>query len=111
MVFSKTDLRSRYHHIRIKDEDIYKTTFCTRFGHYEFVVLPFGLTNAPETFMRLMHVVFHHFLDNFVIIFIDDILIYSKTQEEHKENLRIVLEMLRKHQLYAKFSKCNFFKT
>ena len=110
-VFSKIDLRSGYHQIRIKDEDIYKTTFCTRYERYEFVVLPFGLKNAPITFMRLMHGIFHPFLDNFVLIFVDDILIYFKKQEENKEHLRIVLEMLRKHQLYAKFSKCDFFKT
>ena len=75
------------------------------------MVLPFGLINAPATFMRLKHGIFHPFLDNFLLIFIDDILIYSKNQEEHKEHFRIVLEMLRKHQLYAKFSKCDFFKT
>ena len=74
------------------------------------MVLPFGLTNAPETFMRLMHGIFHPYLDKFVLIFIDDILVYSKNVEEHKERLRMVLEMLRKHQLYAKFSKCDFFK-
>ena len=84
--------------------------FHTRYRHYEFVVLPFGLTNAPATFMRLIHGIFHPFLDNFVLIFIDDILIYSKNQEEHRENLRIVLEMLRKHHWYGKFSKCDFFK-
>ena len=110
-VFYKIELRSEYHQIQIKDEDIWKTAFRTHYGHYEFIVLPFGLTNAPATFMRLMHSTFHQFLDNFVLIFIDDILIYSKSEEEHKGNLRIVLEMLRKHQLYAKFSKCDFFKT
>ena len=110
-MFSKIDLRFGYHQIRVKDEDICKTTFHTRYGHYEFVVLPFGLTNAPATFMRLMNEIFHQFIDHFVLVFIDDILIYSKREEEHKEHLRIVLEMLRKHQLYAKFSKCDFFKT
>ena len=110
-VFSKIDLRSGYHQIQIKEEDICKTTFHTRYGHYEFVVLPFGLTDAPATFMRLMTVIFHQFLDNFVLIFIDDILIYSKGEEEHKEHLRIVLEMLRKNQIYAKFSKYDFFKS
>eukprot|EP00253_Pinus_taeda_P031774 PITA_31774 len=95
---------------KIKDEDIAKTAFRTRYGHYEFVVLPFGLTNAPATFMCLMNGIFHPYLDQFVLIFIDDILIYSRTIEEHHEHLRIVLQTLREHQLYAKFSKCNFFK-
>jgi hypothetical protein len=109
-IFSKIDLRSGYHQIQIKDEDIAKTTFRTRYGHYEFVVLPFGLTNAPATFMCLMNSVFHQYLDKFVLIFIDDILIYSRNRKEHEEHLRIALQTLREHQLYGKFSKCDFYK-
>eukprot|EP00253_Pinus_taeda_P019416 PITA_19416 len=109
-VFSKIDLRSGYHQIIIKEEDIAKATFRTQYGHYEFVVLPFGLTNAPTTFMCLMNSVFHKFLDKFVLIFIDDILIYSRSRKENEEHLRVVLQTLREHQLYAKFSKFDFFK-
>lgn len=109
-VFSKIDLRSGYHQVRIKDEDIYKTAFRTRYGHYEFVVMPFGLTNAPAAFMCLMNNVLSKYLDQFVVVFIDDILIYSKSEEEHQEHLRIILQVLREHQLYAKLSKCDFYK-
>lgn len=109
-ISSKIDLRSGYHQIRIKDKDIAKTAFRTRYGHYEFVVLPFGLTNAPATFMCLMNSVFHQYLDKFVLIFIDDILIYSQNIKEHEEHLRLVLQTLREHQLYGKFSKCDFYK-
>ena len=109
-VFSKIDLRSSYHQVRIKDEDVHKTAFRTRYGHYEFLVVPFGLTNAPATFMCLMNSVLHKYLDKFVIIFIDDILIYSKNEEEHKEHLKLVLQTLREHKLYAKFSTCEFFQ-
>ena len=93
-VFSKIDLRSGYHQVRIKDEDIFKTTFRTRYGHYEFVIMPFRLTNASDVFMCLMNNVMHKYLDKFVVMFIDDILIYSKSKEEHKEHLRIVLQEL-----------------
>eukprot|EP00253_Pinus_taeda_P020645 PITA_20645 len=103
-------LRMWYRQIQIKEEDIAKTTFRTRYNHYEFVVLPFGLTKAPATFMCLMNNVFHRYLDKFVLIFINDILIYSQTMEEHQEHLRLVLQTLREHQKYAKFSKCEFFK-
>ena len=109
-VFSKIDLWSRYHHVRIKDEDISKIDFRIRYGHYEFVIMPFGLTNAPTVFMCLMNNVMHKYLDKFVVVFIDDILIYLKYEEEHKEHLKIVLQELREHQLFAKFSKCDFFK-
>ena len=106
--FSKIDLRSGYHQLKIRREDIPKTAFRTRYGHYEFLVLPFGLTNAPATFMDLMNRVFKPYLDKFMVVFIDDILIYSKSHMEHWEHLRIVLQTLRTHQLYAKQSKCEF---
>jgi hypothetical protein len=110
-VFSKIDLRSRYHQLRIKEDDIPKTAFKTRFGHYEFTVLPFGLTNAPGVFMSLMNGVFREYLDKFVQVFIDDILIYSRTTEEHDEHLRLVLQCLREHKLYGKLSKCSFYQS
>ncbi|KAD2805660.1 hypothetical protein E3N88_39037 [Mikania micrantha] len=106
--YSKIDLRSGYHQLRIQEEDIPKTAFRTRYGHYEFLVMPFGLTNAPAVFMDLMNRVCKPYLDRFIIVFIDDILIYSKTQEEHKEHLQLALELLRKETLYAKLSKCDF---
>ena len=106
--FSKIDLRTGYHQLKIKAEDIPKTAFRTRYGHYEFLVMSFGLTNAPAAFMDLMNRVFKQYLDVCVIVFIDDILIYSRTEEEHTNHLRVVLEILRKEKMYAKFSKCEF---
>jgi hypothetical protein len=108
-IFSKIDLRSRYHQVRIKDEDINKTTFRTRYGHYEFTVVLFGLSNAPVVFMSLMNGVFREYLDKFVIVFLDDILVYSRTEEEHEQHQRMVLQVLRENQLYAKLSKCSFY--
>nr|GEX70097.1 putative reverse transcriptase domain-containing protein [Tanacetum cinerariifolium] len=106
MFFSKIDLRSRYHQLRVHEDDIPKIAFRTRYGNFEFTVMPFGLTNAPVVFMDLMNRVCRYYLDKFMIVFIVDILICSKTQEEHVEHLRIVLELLKKEKLYAKFSKC-----
>ncbi|GJX79718.1 putative reverse transcriptase domain-containing protein [Tanacetum coccineum] len=105
---SKIDLRSGYHQLKVREEDISKTAFRTRYGHYEFQVMPFGLTNAPAVFMDLMNRVCKPYLDKFVIVFIDDILIYSKNKQEHEEHLKIILELLKKEELYAKFSKCEF---
>nr|CAE03840.1 OSJNBb0013J13.17 [Oryza sativa Japonica Group] len=107
-VFSKIDLRSGYHQLKIRSEDIPKTAFSTRYGLYEFTVMSFGLTNAPAFFMNLMNQIFLEYLDQFVVVFIDDILIYSKNEEEHTEHLRLIMEKLRDHQLFAKFSKCEF---
>nr|GEW53005.1 putative reverse transcriptase domain-containing protein [Tanacetum cinerariifolium] len=107
-VYSKIDLRSGYHQLRVREEDIPKTAFKTRYGHYEFQVMPFGLTNAPAVFMDLMNRVCKPYLDKFVIVFIDDILIYSKSKKEHEGHLRQMLNLLKKEELYAKFSKCEF---
>ncbi|WVZ81075.1 hypothetical protein U9M48_028499 [Paspalum notatum var. saurae] len=107
-VFSKIDLRSGYHQMKIRPFDIPKTAFITRFGLYEYTVMSSGLTNAPAYFMNLMNKVFMEYLDKFVVVFIDDILIYSKTEEEHEEHLRLVLQKLREHKLYVKLSKCEF---
>jgi hypothetical protein len=107
-VLSKIDLISGYHQIKIRPQDIPKTTFSTRYGLYEYLVMSFGLTNAPAYFMYLMNSIFMPELDKFVIVFNDDILIYSENEEDHAEHLMIVLTRLREHQLYAKFSKCEF---
>nr|GEY54507.1 hypothetical protein [Tanacetum cinerariifolium] len=106
--FSKIDLRSRYHQLRVREEDIPKIAFRTRYGHFEFTVMPFGLTNAPAIFMDLMNHVCKSYLDKFVIVFIDDILIYSKSEEENEVYLKTILDLLKKEKLYAKFSKCEF---
>ena len=107
-VYSNIDLRSGYHQLRVQESDVPKTAFRTRYGHYVFLVMLFGLPNAPTTFMDLMNQVFQPYLDRFVIVFIDDILVYSGSSEEHLEHLRIVLLTLRERQLYAKLSKCQF---
>ncbi|GJU74447.1 putative reverse transcriptase domain-containing protein [Tanacetum coccineum] len=107
-IYSKIDLRSGYHQLRVREEDIPKTAFRTRYKHYEFQVMPFGLTNAPAVFMDLMNHVCKPYLDKFVIVFIDDILIYSRDKKEHEGHLKTILELLKKEELYAKFSKCEF---
>ena len=99
-------MRSGYHQLRVHESDVPKTAFRTRYEHYEFLVMPFGLTNAPAAFVDLMNWVFHSYLDKFVIVFIDDILVYSGSLEEHSEYMRIVFQTLRERQLYAKLSKC-----
>ncbi|XP_060202948.1 uncharacterized protein LOC132631389, partial [Lycium barbarum] len=106
--YSKIDLRSGYHQLKVKEVDIPKTAFRTRYGHFEFLVMSFGLTNAPTAFMDLMNRVFKTYLDLFVIVFIDDILVYSRSETDHAEHLRIVLQTLKDRELYAKFSKCEF---
>ena len=107
-VFSKIDLRFGYYQLKIRNDDVPKMAFRTRYGHYEFLVMPFGITNAPATFMGLMNKVFQDYLDRFFIVFIDDILVYSRTKEEHVRHLSLVLKKLREHRLYAKFSQCQF---
>jgi hypothetical protein len=110
-VFSKIDLRLGYHQLKIWESDILKTAFCTRYGLCEYTVMFFGLTNAPAYFMYLMNKVSMEYLDKFVVVFIDDILIFSKTEEEHEKHLRLVLEKLISNKLYAKFSKYEFWLT
>ena len=110
-VYSKIDLRTGYHQLRVRETDIPKTTFRMRYGHFEFTVMPFGLMNPPVAFMDLTHRVFQPYLDQFVVVFVDDIFIYSQSEREHEDHLRVVLQLLRDHQLYAKFSKCAFWLT
>jgi hypothetical protein len=109
-IFSKLGLKSGYYQVIIKDEDIDKTSFRKRYGHYEFTVVPFGLSNASTVFMCLMNGVFREYLDKFVIVFLDDILVYSKSKEEHEQHMRMVLQVLREHHLYAKLRKCSFYQ-
>jgi hypothetical protein len=106
--YSKMDLRQGCYKVRIKEDDITKMAFNTRYGHYEFVVMLFGVTNTPAVFMDLMHRNFRSYLDKFVVVFIDDILIYSRSPEEHAIHLELVLDKLRENKLYAKFNKCEF---
>ncbi|GKE62264.1 putative reverse transcriptase domain-containing protein [Tanacetum coccineum] len=106
--FSKIDLRSGYHQLRVREEDIPKTAFRTRYGHFEFTVMPCGLTNTPTIFMDLMNRVCKPYLEKFIIVFIDDILLYSESEEEHEVHLKTILDLLKKEKLYAKFSKCEF---
>ena len=110
-VYSKINLRTGYHQLRVREADIPKTAFRMRYGHFEFRVIPFGLTNAPVAFMDLIHRVFQPYLDPFVVVFVDEILIYSPFEEEHEDHLRVIIRILRDHQLYAKFSKCEFWLT
>ena len=107
-IFSKIDLQSGYYQLRVKDVNVPKIAFRTRYGHYEFLVMPFGFTNAPAAFMDLMNRVFRPYVDQFVVVFIDDILVYSKDAQKHEQHLRIVMETLREKKLYAKLNKCDF---
>ena len=110
-VYSKINLHTGYHQMRVRETNIPKTEFRTQYGHFEFTVMPFGLMNAPTTFMDVMHKVFQPYLDQFIVVFVDDILIYFKSEEDYKGHLRIVPQTLREHQLYVKFSKCEFWLT
>lgn len=110
-VFSKLDLKSGYHQIRVADADVEKTAFRTRYGQFEFLVMPFGLTNAPATFQSLMNRIYNKYMDKFVLVYLDDILVFSKDEKEHAKHLRLALEVLRKHKLYCALKKCEFYKT
>jgi hypothetical protein len=107
-VFSKIDLQSRYHQLKIRECNIPKITFILRYGLYKYMVMSFGLTNAPTYLMYLMNKIFMEYLDKFVVVFIDDILVYSRSEEEHKEHLHLVFKKFRDHRLYAKLNKCEF---
>jgi hypothetical protein len=109
-IFSKIDLRSNYYQVRIKEEEIKKKTFKTKYGHYKFTIVPFGLSNTPTIFMCLMNKVFREYLDKFVIVLLDAIIVYSKSKEEHEQHLRMEMQVLREHKLYAKLSKCIFYQ-
>ena len=110
-VYFEINLRTGYHQLRVREVDIPKTMFRTWYGHFEFTVMPFGFTNAPAAFMDLMHRVIQPYLDQFIVAFVDDILIYSQSKEKHEDHLRIVPQAIREHQLYAKCSKCEFWLT
>ncbi len=110
-IFTKIDLREAYNLLRIRFGDEWKTAFCTHYRHFEYTVIPFGLTNAPAVFQHLMNDIFQEYMDEFVVVYLDDILIFSKNQEDHDKHVRLVLAMLQEHGLYAKLEKCEFDKS
>ena len=109
--FTKLDLASGYHQIRVRDSDIHKTAFVSRYGSFEYTVMPFGLCNAPATFQRVMNTILRGGLDEFVLVFLDDILVYSKTKEEHIQHIREILTRLRSEKFFGRLKKCDFFRT